>query len=103
MTGRVARLHFYPWGNAMRAGKGQQRLLTMYAIVVALLLLFPPYEQEERFGERTSLGHGFIFSPPHRDGDSRRAGRIDAGVLAIHLAGVTLIAGALWVLLKARD
>jgi hypothetical protein len=79
----------------MRAGKGQRRLLMAYAVVVLLLLLFPPYVQEDHLGARTSLGHGFIFSPPTWSGGTRRAGTIDGSVLALHLAGVSLIAGAL--------
>ena len=86
-----------------KMNRWQRRLLQAYAIGAVLLVLFPPFIQDEGLHGRKSLGYGFLFSPPHWNGGSSYRGTVDGLLLLAELAALVLVALATWVLLRDRS
>lgn len=69
----------------------QRRVLAIAAVVLLLMLLFPPYVVKWPGGAEFNAGFGFIFWPPDWEGRGSRHSVVHAGQLAIQVALVALI------------
>jgi uncharacterized RDD family membrane protein YckC len=72
--------------------KIQKIVLTVVAIVIILMLTFPPFCTETQ--KRTfNMGYSFILDPP-------RASMVNTGLLLVQWIGVLLLGGLAWLLVK---
>lgn len=71
----------------MKTNKNQNYVLFACAVVIALMLLFPP---------RYYGGYGFLFDP-------RRASWVNTGMLLTQWVGVAIIGGILLLALRDKE
>lgn len=88
----------------------QRSILVSAAILVAVMLLFPPfrfYLGIDHDGRETNIGYSFILAPPVLDprlgpGDYPVVSNVHWPLLVTQWIGVMLIAGLLWFASKDR-
>lgn len=89
----------------------QRGILSFAAMVVAIMLLFPPfrfYLGVEGSGRETNIGYSFILKPPVlesplREGEYPVVSNVNWPLLLTQWAGVMLVAGLLCLATKNRS
>ncbi|MDO8699202.1 MAG: hypothetical protein Q7J75_02050 [Rhodoferax sp.] len=74
----------------------QKNLLIGVAVVMAAMLLFPPFRGTAYNGVTINFGYGFIFEPPNG------IALVDAGVLFVQIFSAAAIGFIGWHLLKEK-
>lgn len=72
--------------------RNQRIVLISTAIVIGLMILFPPFQSPRRWNEY--VGHYFILSPP------ADYVRVDSTLLIIQIVGALIIGGILFLTMK---
>ena len=82
----------------------QRYVVIAAAVAVALALVFPPFHFRTYNGVIINLGYWLLFNPPLRwiSDTSSIAGAVTVSVLLLEWAAITLVAGALWWILKNK-
>jgi len=80
----------------------QKVTLVVVIVVIATMLLFPPFNFRGANGVIFNLGYGFLFSPPTFEG-SPLVGSVDTGMLVTQWIGVLVIGGVAFFMLKNRN
>jgi hypothetical protein len=83
----------------------QKVSLVIVIVVVAVMLLFPPFNFTSMNGIIFNLGYGFIFDPPTLENPSGSplTGAVDIGVLITQWIGVLVIGGITFFMLKNKN
>lgn len=80
--------------------RNQKIALGVGAAVVALMLLFPPFQLQYR-GTVINLGYGLIFKPPAYERSDSILGSVNTGTLLVQWIGVIVLTGVIAFFLKS--
>ena len=78
----------------------QRIILLLYAVIIAVMMLFPPYEFEFPGHAVLSSQYGSILSPPRFEDEAYMT--IDSIRILVQGVGITLICGALLLFFKGK-
>lgn len=80
----------------------QRKVLIVVAIVMALSLLFPPFQHVTASGVAENLGYGLIFMPPEVEMvfGSPELGAVNIKQLLVQWLGILVVGAILFVLAK---
>jgi hypothetical protein len=85
----------------MNFNQKQIKIVKVCAVVIALMLIFPPFEYA-RSKSSQSAGYSFIMDAP-RSTSSYQTGQVDIATLLTQWIGVVLIGGFLVAVSKEED
>lgn len=80
--------------------KNQRKVLIAIIIIVAAMMLFPPFYIRGVNGVVINLGYSFLFKPPII---SNSLGSVDTGMLLTQWIGVLIVGGVAFYLLKDKQ
>lgn len=82
----------------------QRRILVVAAFMVAVMVLFPPYQVVNYQGLSIMAGYGFLFNlPEYFSAGSGIPSKVDSETLVMQIVGVVVTALLLYFAARSKD
>jgi hypothetical protein len=81
--------------------EGQKKVVMISAVIIVLMLIFPPFHYINQIGVEINMGFSFLFNPPSRS--SYVTGSINMAQLFLQWVGVGFVGGLIYFLQKDKE